>query len=157
MVASLDWIYRYWRGEALPSRVPVWELLAHGRAVVCGTSLRERAYDIIKSRQPLTVSILEISRLAAIAGSDLGQTKAFLVSNLDGTACISYYLDMRDADNPTLLSRLAQHDGPKNFQDLAVGGDKFQVPDFREYSCTLSNDLPITEAFVAGIHANTEV
>lgn len=155
LVDSLDWIYSYWRGEALASRAPVWELLAHGRAVVCGTSLRKRAYDIIKGRQPLALSILEVSRLAAIEGSDLGQTKAFLANNSDGTACISYYLDMRDANNPTLLSRLAQHHGPKNFQDLAVGGDKFLVPDLNEYSCTLSNNLPITEAFVAGVYART--
>ena len=63
---------------------------------------------------------------------------------------------MRDAENPVMLSRLAQHNGPKNFQDLAVGGDKFQAPDFREYSCTLSNDLLITEEFVTAVHANTE-
>lgn len=151
-LASLDWIHSYWRSEPFDSRAPVWELLAQGRAVVCGTSLRERAYNIVKSRQPLTVSILEVSRLAAHAGSDLGQTKAFLVSNPDGTTSINYYLDMRDAENPALLARLAQHDGPKNFKDLAVGGDKFQVPDFREYSSTLNIDLPITEAFVAGVH-----
>ena len=153
-LASLDWIDSYWRGEAFPSRAPVWELLTHGRAVVCSTSIRRRAYEIITRRQPLTVSILEVSRLAAAEGGDLGQTKAFLINNRDGTATIRYHLDMRDANSPSLLSRLAQHSGPRNTRDLVVGGERFYLPDFREYSCTLTNHFPITEAFVAGVHAN---
>lgn len=154
-LTSINWIHSYWQGETFPSQTPVWELLAHGRAVICGTTLRERAYDIIKKHDPLTVSILEVSRLAAHAGSDLGQAKAFLIDNLNGTASINYYLDMRDAENLLLLSQLAAHEGPKNFRDLALGGDTFKVPDFREYSCTLRIDSPLARTFVAKVHANT--
>ena len=156
LLTSTNWIYSYWHGETFASRAPVWELLVHGRAVIYGTALRERAYEIIRRHAPLTVSLLEVSRLAAHAGSDLGQAKAFLIDNLNGTATIQYYLDMRDADNPAVLSQLAANKGPKNFKDLAVGDDAFQVPDFRKYSCTLIIDSPFTRAFVAKVHANTE-
>lgn len=150
-MVSTDWIDAYWRGEPSPIGTPIWELLAHGRAVVCGTTLRKRAYETIKDHSPLAVSILEVSRIAAILGSDLGQIKAFLIDNANGTASISYYLDMRDAENPNFLARVKDYAGPKNHHDLALGGDTFSAPDLLPFSSTFAADELLTKAFLSGI------
>jgi len=43
-----SWIHNYWSGLEYPEKIPVWELIAHGRAVICGTRLREKAYKKLK-------------------------------------------------------------------------------------------------------------
>jgi hypothetical protein len=61
-IVDLDWIDAYWKGEPFQGGEPIWELLAHGRAVVLDAKLRQRAYETIKQYSPLAVSILEVSR-----------------------------------------------------------------------------------------------
>ena len=68
-----EWIHRYWSGEPFPEKEPLWEVIAQGRAFICGQELRIRAYNIVNSKFPETVALLEIGRIAAHLGSDLGQ------------------------------------------------------------------------------------
>src|SRR5690606_31710732 len=63
--APKHWMERYWSGEAFPSEEPIWEMLLGGRALVLNTSLRERAYQVIKRQLPNAVAVLEMGRLAA--------------------------------------------------------------------------------------------
>ena len=44
-IKSEEWIPKYWSGKEYPGKIPVWELIVQGRAVICGTELRERAYQ----------------------------------------------------------------------------------------------------------------
>jgi len=156
-IRSTEWIDAYWKGEPASNWPPIWELLAQGRAVVFGTELRERAYRTIKAHSPAAMSILEISRIAAILRSDLGQTKAFLIDNANGTASITYCLDMREANDPNFLARVKNYNGPKNHSDLKLGGDTFGVPDFRSFTSTFSIDEPFAEVFLQGIHTRAEI
>jgi hypothetical protein len=139
------WIERYWAGDAF-NDAPVWETLAHGRAVIYGTDLRQRAYERTATAFPDALDTLEVARLAAAAGSDLGQSTAWITRAAPDRLQLAYYLDMRDAENPDFLKRLAAYDGPKNIRDLAPGKDTFGLPDFRPYSCEFSmsqvNDAP---------------
>ncbi|MCI0428593.1 MAG: DUF2441 domain-containing protein [Nitrospiraceae bacterium] len=131
---DISWIDRYWQGEAYGDS-PIWETIVHGRAVVLGTELRQRAYEVIVAAFPNALDMLEIARLAAAVGSDLGQTAAWVTQLSPDRFRLAYYLDMRDADNPEFLRQLAAYDGPKNISDLAPGKETFGVPDFRQYSC----------------------
>jgi hypothetical protein len=156
-IESEGWIAKYWSGEVYPGRAPVWELLVQGRAVICGTELRERAYKVVLGKFPESVSILEISRIAAHVGSDLGHVSAWAIREDDGSLTCSFFLDMRDADRPEFLERVRQYNGPRNYKDLAVGGEYFGVPDFREFSSTFAVTEGVSDAFLFSVHRNTEI
>jgi hypothetical protein len=73
-----DWMHRYWRGDAFPDDEPLWETVLDSRLIVLGTTLREKAYGLIKRNFPESLTFLEIARLAATVGSDLGNVTAHL-------------------------------------------------------------------------------
>ena len=77
-LTDLEWIPGYWAGLPHPDHEPIWELLVEGRLTVLGTELRQRAYHAISSEFPDSLAFLEISRLAAQTGSDLGSIAGFL-------------------------------------------------------------------------------
>ena len=149
-----EWIKKYWSGEPFPEKDPVWELIAQGRAVICGIELRERAYKNISSRFPESVSILEVARIAAHVGSDLGQSSAWLSRKEDGSVNLSFFLDMRDADNPEFLQKVRFYTGPRNHKDLAVCGEYFRVPDFRKFKCQFLVEENVTNDFLFSVHRN---
>jgi hypothetical protein len=75
-----------------------------------------------------------------------------LIDNADGTTSINFYLDMRDADNPNFLARLHDYKGSKNFEDLAVGGNAFYLPDSMWCSSTFRIDESLVQMFLGSIH-----
>lgn len=135
--ARTDWIEKYWAGESFSDQ-PVWEIIVDGRAVIFGTEVRERAYANIVRAFPNALDTLEIARLGAAVGSDLGNTVAWITCVTPDRFRLAYYLDMRDADNPEFLDRLGKHDGPKNMKDIAPGKETFGLPDFRPFGCEFS-------------------
>jgi hypothetical protein len=115
-----DWMDRYWRGEAFPDDEPLWETIVDGRMIVLGTTLRERAYQVIKRDFPESLTFLEIARLAASVGSDLGNIAAHLRQSADDFI-LDYVMDMRDAENPDFhekLRRAKEAGEPVNTADL---------------------------------------
>ena len=151
---SIDWIDQYWSGEPFPNRTPVWELIVEGRAAVYGTELRERAYTTIKAEFPECVAILEVGRIAALLRSDLGQISSWLIQTSEADFSLKYYIDMRDARDSNFLEKVKKFDGPKNYADLAVGGDKFSVPDLRSFGESFHTKEQFFKQFLAGVHAN---
>lgn len=137
-----DWLFSYWSGQAFPGAQPIWEVLVSNRAYVLGTDLRERAYQVIKRYLPDTLSILEMGRLAAAAGSDLGNIACNIFD--DGNLISSrHLLDMRDADNPAFLQRLGEllaSGHPKRQEALDVGAEQgiFTIPDMRPLDFTVA-------------------
>lgn len=152
-----NWIAKYWLGEPYPGRTPVWELLVQGRAAICGTELRNRAYNVISNQFPESLSILEISRIAAHVGSDLGCVSAWLVREDHCSFTLSFMLDMRDADQPEFLEKVRQYDGPLNQIDLAIGGENFMLPDFRKFSSTIAVKEGLEDPFIFSIHRNVKI
>jgi len=130
--SDLSWIERYWAGEPHGS-TPVWETIVQGRAVVFGTKLRERAYNVLARDFPSALDTLEMARLAAEVGSDLGQTGAWITQSEPDRLRLDYYLDMQDGHNPELHERLRAYGGPRNYRDLVPGKETFGLPDFRPY------------------------
>ena len=154
LLKSINWCEQYWSGEPYPDKEPVWEIILDGRAVVNGTDLRNSAYIKIKSEFPECLSILEVGRIAATLNSNLGQIFAWLQHSSEKTLSLCYYLDMEDAKNPEFLKRIKNYKGGKNYEDLAIGGDKFTVPDFQKFGETLTTNDSITKEFFNKIHSN---
>jgi hypothetical protein len=78
-ISNFEWANKYWNGEPTPDQMPIWETLIDGRAIILGTAIRERAYNITRSRFPDTLMFLELGRQAACVGSDLGNVFAVLM------------------------------------------------------------------------------
>jgi hypothetical protein len=133
-----DWIAHYWAGEACPGKTPIWETLVDGRLLVLGTDLRTRAYDVIKRRFPDSLTFLEIARMAAWVGSDLGSVSAFLREEGDDLV-LSYLMDMRDAENPEFIENLQKYKdegNPINWADITPNlseGLFGKTPDLRPF------------------------
>jgi len=129
---STSWIESYWSGKPFDG-APLWETIVNGRAVVWGTELRERAYGLLQREFPDALDTLEIARIAAHLGSDLGQSTAWLTEPSPGRLELAYYMDFRDAEDPEFLARLQAYDGPRNVKDLAPGKATFGLPNFVPY------------------------
>ncbi|WP_289297955.1 hypothetical protein [uncultured Reyranella sp.] len=139
--ADLSWIPAYWTGAPMPDRVPIWETVVNGRAIVLGTELRERAYSVLRSKFPDSLLMLEIGRQAAWIGSDLGNCTGWLhaIENPDELA-LDYLMDMRDAGNEAFLTKLQElqkSEHSVNWADIGPQiekGNLGKTPDLRPLS-----------------------
>lgn len=136
-------IHAYWSGNPCPYYdAPIWELLVDGAVTIWGTELRKRAYEMVVSRTPLSASLLEISRIAAGLGSDLGHITAMVAAE-GSHQLVSFYIDMQDAHDLGFLASLGEYvkSNPDkiNRRDIAVGGDVFNVPDFIAYTYVIGS------------------
>lgn len=143
--ANLDpgeWMESYWLGRPYPREEPVWETIVEGRATVLGTELRTQAYDVVKARWPGSLAILELSRLAALAGSDLGSIHAFL-SDSGNHYSLDYYMNLEELDKPEFDSsilELIDSGHPVNWEDIRPWRDQNsygKLPDMRPFSLKL--------------------
>jgi hypothetical protein len=99
--------FGYWSGQPMPNRDPIWEVIVEGRLIVLGTELRERAYALIERNMPDSVAILELARVAAWAGSNLGSTFAFLQDDGDYLV-LNYIMDMKEGNDPDFIRRISE-------------------------------------------------
>lgn len=102
-----DWIARYWGGEAYPDAEPIWETIVQGRIIVLGTEIRERAYRTISEAFPESLCLLEIARLAAWIGSDLGAICAWMTNDGDQYK-VQYLMNLKDANDPDFINSLRE-------------------------------------------------
>jgi hypothetical protein len=127
----------YWSGLPHPDHEPVWETLVEGRMIVLGTHLRERAYQLVHRYMPYSTALLEASRVAAWAGSDLGNTTGRIHEDGDDLV-FDYLMDMRDATDPDFLERLGRlrAEGHPMRQEAvqAFAEDRVRLPDLRPLS-----------------------
>jgi hypothetical protein len=129
---DLAWVDQYWRGEPW-SNSPAWEVIFQGRAVVTDTALRERAYRVCQQEFPDALDMLEVARICAAVGFDVGRTIAWITQIEPGLLQLAYFMDMRDAENPELLQRIGRYQGPRNMRDLQSEKTTFGVGDLRRY------------------------
>lgn len=136
---SEDWIEAYWRGDQCPSYEPVWEQLVGGRYAILGTALRERAGELIRKQFPSSMCWLEISRIAAWVGSDLGSIAGFLTLSDDAHLRLGYYLNLEEWKDAAFSDKVVAYMKsrlPVNRGDIdeQFKNDTFgNVPDFRPY------------------------
>lgn len=137
-----SWASAYFKGEPRGDD-PLWEFVVSGRGVVYGTDLRERAYETVRRTWPDSLAALEIGRLAAAVGSSVGRIVALPLQH-DGGVWIRYAMDMVEANEPSLIERLAElraSGHPFNDADLAPLDDTvwFRAPDLRPQEFRIPN------------------
>lgn len=71
------------------------------------TDLRERAYALVERYMPFSTAFLEASRVAAWAGSDLGNSTGWVHEEGDNLV-FDYIMDMEDATSEKFLKGLAR-------------------------------------------------
>ncbi len=134
--AAPSWMQQYWRGDPCPNHNPIWENLIEGRAIILGTDIRKRAYEIIKTRFPESLGVLEIARIAAWLDNDLGNVTAYLLEE-EGMIAMHYLMNWKDANDPSFLKSIDEFKKsghPINYNDLGPHlrqGSFGKLPDFR--------------------------
>jgi hypothetical protein len=127
----------YWSGLPHPQHEPIWETLVEGRLIVLGTDLRERAYALVERYMPFSTAFLEVSRVAAWAGSDLGNSTGWVHEEGDDLV-FDYIMDMEDATNEKFLDRfgaLRAEGHPMRPEAVqAFADDNVRLPDLRPLS-----------------------
>ena len=143
------WMGRYWNGEPCPAADPVWELIVEGRFSVLDTELRERSYRVVKDYWPNSLMLLEISRLGACIGSNIGSMNVFMEETKERYE-FKYLLDMRDARDRGFLDRIGElmkSGCPVNWADIRphFEQDSFGcTPDMTALQFSVPRDYGIT-------------
>ncbi|MFW5450137.1 MAG: hypothetical protein ACKE9I_00945 [Methylophagaceae bacterium] len=154
MMVNTEWVNSYWSGKVYPYKSPVWELIVQGRAVIIGTDLRRRAYKVISDNNQKDLCLLEVARIAGEVGSDLGNCFAWITKEENHTYKLTFYINMKDAHDPIFLEKIKNYKGPRNYKDLAIGGEKFSVPTSSGYSCTFRINNKYDNNFLTSVHLN---
>ena len=137
-----EWMSRYWNGERYPEAAPVWETLVEGKVTVLGTELRERAYQVVRAQWSDSLMLLEVSRLGAWIGSDIGSIRVFMTEGPRDYK-FRFLMDMRDASDDEFLGRLRQpmsSEHPVNWADIRPHyerGGFGRTPDMTPYEFSL--------------------
>ena len=146
---SDGWISYYWQGKPYPDEEPIWETLVEGKVTVLGVDLRTRAYQIVKEHWPDSLMFLEITRLGAWIGSDIGSINAFMTEDT-GNYFFKFFMDMRNADNPEFLAQLKhliESGHPVNEADMKphyTKGNFGSTPDMRSFQFSCPKDINLT-------------
>ncbi|WP_234873076.1 hypothetical protein [Alitabrizicola rongguiensis] len=136
---------RYWSGETYPGEDSVSEMLLSGRFAILGTRVRTKAYETVLERDPKSVCLLEISRLAAFFGSDLGMVCPWIKGDEHGA--VGYYIIRHDLEEASKVDSMIVEEIKRNpsFEinlqalkpfflppDDPEGEDYFRVPNVAE-------------------------
>ncbi|OZI26042.1 hypothetical protein CAL26_01425 [Bordetella genomosp. 9] len=127
---------KYWDGEACGA-TPIWEFLVDGSATVWGTHIRNQAYEVIQSRYPQALGLLEESRIAALLGFSLGHISSWLTRKGDH-AELAFYLDNTANGDPRYRAAVEQYlrtapPGSVNAHALLVSSGVARLPDLSSY------------------------
>ena len=87
------------------------------------------AYEVVKSTWPESLALLELARIAAWVGSDLGLISALAIREGDEIA-IKYAMRFDDATNPDFLKRAFAPNVDRNLTDLDSTSELIR-PDLR--------------------------
>jgi hypothetical protein len=102
------WMHSYWKGEPYPNAEPLWEYIVEGRGVLWGTTLRTKAYEVVKRHAPLTLGQMELSRIAVELESDLYHIAPFMRRLALTGFRVDYFGDTHD-QNDGFMEKLGQH------------------------------------------------
>jgi hypothetical protein len=113
-----EWLRAYWNGDpcSIGPDNSIWELISESASVVWTRDLRERAYEEIKRYDEKCLGMLELARVAAELGYNLGHIQLFL--KIKGSMLETSYIMNSAFDDPEFLKDFADYKGPKNTDDL---------------------------------------
>ena len=142
---SNEWMYLYWQGNASNNHRPIWELLVSGRMKVLRDDLRERAAKTLLSRFPESERLLQLSKISADLGSDLGHIFAQGFSQSHNEMVVSYLMNFEDADNRNFIDKLRVH--PVYVNTPLIPKEALTTPNFTEKSFKLTVKDPKASLF----------
>lgn len=121
-LVAADAAERYWSGSNMTEE-PLPEALISGRFWILGTAVRQRAYEVVRSADPASLALLELSRLAVEFDSDLGSISPWLFRD-DGGYRVGYIVAYTEEEGNRIwrlaLERKNADPGFQiNFADLA--------------------------------------
>jgi hypothetical protein len=140
--SDVAWIDRYLTGVA-ESEPPIWEWIVEGRAVIYGTDLREQARGVVLQEWPGSRPLLELARLGAWLGSDLGLITARAISKPNGIH-VEHHMQFADATNAAFITRVLDlardHPDQVDREALAELKDRDPVtPDLSPWNFVIPN------------------
>lgn len=125
----------YWSGEFERDEKSFPELILQGRFIVHGREVRQKAYEVVKECAPTVLWMLELARLGAAFGTDLGNSAAFLT--LENHLGFLINFTDKEATKTLQMARDRKKIDPTfqiNEEDLQqfMNLTEFQMPDFRD-------------------------
>lgn len=129
---SISDLKKYWEGEIYDFNEDNFEYLIEGKAFILGKDHKEKAYAKIKEFMPETLATLELSRIAATLGSQLGHMIPYIIRTEHGKLKLVHLINFADASNETFLDKFQKYDGPKNTNDLNQFSE-IVIPDLRKF------------------------
>jgi hypothetical protein len=106
--SNVDWMHAYWKGVPYPGSDPLWEYIVEGRGVILGTALRNKAYEIVRQKAPLSLGQLELGRIAVELGSELYHIAPYIQRIGKTKFMVGYFADGRQ-ENDDFMHILGRH------------------------------------------------
>lgn len=138
-VSDTKWMRKYWSGEPYNAE-PHWELLVKGKLVITDSNAIEKSYETVKRLWPRSLPLLELSRISALIGSELGHCAPIILKLSENNFGLRYIINMEDAKNDEFLERLKGYMTLNNIPPLVRSDTELVTPDLRKADFDFSID-----------------
>lgn len=139
-VGDTEWMRKYWSGEPCDHE-PHWELLVKGKLVITDSIAIKKARETIERVWPKSLPLLELSRIAALMGSELGHCVPFIQKLSESTFGLRYIINMEDASNDRFLKRLGEYMKLHEIPPLVDSDTELVTPDMKRSTFDFSIDI----------------
>ncbi|MFA6017033.1 MAG: hypothetical protein WC744_03020 [Patescibacteria group bacterium] len=131
-----DWMKRYWSGQPFDND-PDWELIARGKAKILDINVKNKAFLTIKKLYPYSLDLLEISKISAKLGYELGHSVPF-IGGTQARHKIQFIMDVREINNKKFLkdfyNYVNSHSSSCKRLYESLIKTKCRTPDFTKFS-----------------------
>lgn len=128
--SEIDWIHKYWNGQAVNPTDPLWELIMEGTAEILDDDFKKRAFNVIKNQQPETLALLELSRIARDLDFQLGHIVSWVkpIPDSNNKAQVVYIIKAEEQEKEKLLELVQNYEKPMKL-DLIKNKSLYNVPE----------------------------
>lgn len=143
----------YWRGQAHPTKSPIWERVVDGWVTIWGAAIKELAVREIHRYWPRSLKLLEYSCHAAFVGSNDGLVVASAIQR-PGCLDIDFLLKLSDCKENAVFEAIEKRRkvSPEMFAEFECE-PVLATPDFQH----LNFSLPFEGSFRFGISEDGRV
>lgn len=138
-VGDTEWMRKYWSGVPYDNN-PHWELLVKGKLVITDDNAIKLAYETVKRLWPRSLPLLELSRISALIGSELGHCVPVILKLSENDFGLRHIINLEDAKNDEFLERLKRYMALNNISPLVSHDIELVTPDLRKAAFDFSID-----------------
>ncbi len=147
---NLEWIRRYWSGEAF-NNAPAWERIANGIALVLDETVRRKCYEYVREMFPLShIEILK-ARLASEAGTRGGQISPFLLRQNETQLHLVYLTSEAEFQDPAVIESISKHPDAGALGRMMAESETWRRPDFRPWGAVVEMGAQLVSGVDAGL------